>query len=1021
MRVGARFTKVLAWIAAVALMFAALATTASLAAAQGITLAQSPPTSASTDVAGSSTFATTLAVTGAVGLVTYVEAGAPQASQLDLDGTTGQITTMGTLPTGSYTISGTDSDTDSDTGSWTFTLTVNPDIITQTSTGAVTITTAQSTTFSPSPITTTGNVGAVTFVTTTSSSALSVSTGGVITTTGALSATTYTVSGTDGDSDGDTGIWTYSLTVNTDAITQTSLFTATTTTSASGTFVPGTITTSGNVGAVTFVTTTSSSALHVSSGGDITTTGALSAGVYTVSGTDSDTDGDTGTWTFALTVNAGSITQASGTSGSTTATASSTFAPGTIATSGNVGTVTFVTTTSSPALSVSSSGVITTTGALSAGVYTVSGTDHDSNGDTGAWSYSLTVTGAITQSSLLTASTTTSASATFIPGTITTSGNVGAVTFVTTTSSPALNVSSSGVITTTGALSAGVYTVSGTDHDSNGDTGAWSYSLTVTTSSGGGGSGAPSPSSGALTQTSPPTATISASDSSVYQSSDLTVSGAVGTVSFVATSTADGLVLKDGIISTSGPLAVGRYTISGTDSDTHGDVGTWTFTLTVSGGLITQSSPLSATTSVANSSAFHPGTIAVKNSTGAVTFVTTSPSTALKVSSTGVIATTRTLRIGTYTISGTDSDMNDDTGTWTFTLFVVGTTERVTFLPNGGRGTMAVERSKSPKALSPNRFTRTGYSFSHWSTRANGTGAIYGDGDVYSFTSSLTLYAQWKRGVSPTRSVFFSPNGGFGAMSAERANRPSALSLNSFIRPGYTFAHWSTSADGGGAIYANGAVYSFSASTTLYAQWNRHRAATHTVTFAANDGVGVMTPESGTGPKSLKPNRFTRHGYTFLNWSTTPRGRGAVYNNDAVYSFTSSTTLYAQWKKIVVPTPVDATAVISSFSVKSSDLTPSLESQIAALAREVKTDHDTRVTLTGFGDMLSKTDELNETLWYANYTLSERRASAVASYLRAKLAALGLTSVTVTSVGSGSPVPGTVTSTKYALVDADLT
>jgi phage baseplate assembly protein W len=61
------------------------------------------------------------------------------------------------------------------------------------------------------------------------------------------------------------------------------------------------------------------------------------------------------------------------------------------------------------------------------------------------------------------------------------------VTFVTTSSSgplspsglPALVVQPSGLITTTGSLLPGTYTVSGTDSDSFGNTGTWTFTLTV--------------------------------------------------------------------------------------------------------------------------------------------------------------------------------------------------------------------------------------------------------------------------------------------------------------------------------------------------------------------------------------------------------------------------------------------------------------------------------------------------------------------------------------------------------------
>jgi len=60
-------------------------------------------------------------------------------------------------------------------------------------------------------------------------------------------------------------------------------------------------------------------------------------------------------------------------------------------------------------------------------------------------------------------------------------------------------------------------------------------------------------------------------------------------------------------------------------------------------------------------------------------------------------------------------------------------------------------------------------------------------------------------------------------MANESASVATALSANAFTRTGYTFTGWNTAANATGTAYANGASYPFSASTTLYAQWRRHR------------------------------------------------------------------------------------------------------------------------------------------------------------------------------------------------------
>ncbi|HWD96010.1 MAG TPA: hypothetical protein VG246_06290 [Acidimicrobiales bacterium] len=74
-------------------------------------------------------------------------------------------------------------------------------------------------------------------------------------------------------------------------------------------------------------------------------------------------------------------------------TAASTGFTAQLASSGNTGTVTYTQTAGTPNIIVSGSGAVTTKGALAAGTYTASGTTADPNGDSGTFTYALTVTG----------------------------------------------------------------------------------------------------------------------------------------------------------------------------------------------------------------------------------------------------------------------------------------------------------------------------------------------------------------------------------------------------------------------------------------------------------------------------------------------------------------------------------------------------------------------------------------------------------------------------------------------------
>ncbi|MHB1712371.1 MAG: hypothetical protein ACYCV7_13390, partial [Acidimicrobiales bacterium] len=158
---------------------------------------------------------------------------------------------------------------------------------------------------------------------------------------GPLPAGIYTTTGTTSDaSSSDSGTWSYSLYVDTAGIIETSPTSGTVTTTGSSSFT-GQLAVAGNTGTVAFTTTVPSPGVSVSSSGAITSTGALTTGSYTVSGTDSDIAGDTGTWTFTLYVgNTGTIVQTTPTSGVTTASASSTFTQQ-LGFAGNTGTVAY--------------------------------------------------------------------------------------------------------------------------------------------------------------------------------------------------------------------------------------------------------------------------------------------------------------------------------------------------------------------------------------------------------------------------------------------------------------------------------------------------------------------------------------------------------------------------------------------------------------------------------------------------------------------------------------------------------
>ena len=157
--------------------------------------------------------------------------------------------------------------------------------------------------------------------------------------------------------------------------------------------------------------------------------------------------------------------------------------------------------------------------------------------------------------------------------------------------------------------------------------------------------------------------------------------------------------------------------------------------------------------------------------------------------------------------------------------------------------------------------------FNNWKA-ANGT--TYQPGGVYALDSATTLTAQW--------------------------TNPTAGTLPTLTRTGYTFNGWYTAASGGTKITPTSVI---SANTTLYAQWIIN---THTITFNANGGTGapsniIVNHGSTATLSSTAPTRF---GYTFLGWSTSSSATAATYKSGDTITVTSDMALYAVWKSAEV-------------------------------------------------------------------------------------------------------------------------
>lgn len=195
----------------------------------------------------------------------------------------------------------------------------------------------------------------------------------------------------------------------------------------------------------------------------------------------------------------------------------------------------------------------------------------------------------------------------------------------------------------------------------------------------------------------------------------------------------------------------------------------------------------------------------------------------------GVTAPTRTGHkfAGWYeNSSGTGSAATSYTGNAAKTYYAKWTpdTYTMTYKANGGSGsdqTQTKTYGVNATIKAANTFSRTGYTFDSWNTKADGTGTKYSAGGSYTGNAAVTLYAIWK--INTWAVTYYGNNATGGSTSAQTKTYNQALTLrsNGFTRTNYNFVKWNTAANGSGTGYNAGATLpaSVNNAVNLYAQW----------------------------------------------------------------------------------------------------------------------------------------------------------------------------------------------------------
>ena len=239
-----------------------------------------------------------------------------------------------------------------------------------------------------------------------------------------------------------------------------------------------------------------------------------------------------------------------------------------------------------------------------------------------------------------------------------------------------------------------------------------------------------------------------------------------------------------------------------------------------------------------------------------------------------------------------------------------------------GKTSSSVTAYGSKVTVASNGFVKTGYTFSGWNTKSNGTGDKYTAGKTITAQPEngnieLTLYAQWSKNKYK---VALSKGTGIASVSgAGEYSYGSEVNISATPSTGYIFSKWSDNSTSNPRKFIMPASnVSYTASAT---------AKTYSITFNANGGsnTGSLTK---TNPCVMTYDKWTnwdmstaipiKSGYAFTGWYTATSNGIQVYdkNGKATGNYWSGDeqhlwkrdeasgklTLYAHWKQVKSPT-----------------------------------------------------------------------------------------------------------------------
>ena len=311
-------------------------------------------------------------------------------------------------------------------------------------------------------------------------------------------------------------------------------------------------------------------------------------------------------------------------------------------------------------------------------------------------------------------------------------------------------------------------------------------------------------------------------------------------------------------------------------------------------------------------------------------------------------------------LAGCQVESNDDSG---------GNTEptkktfTVTFNANGGSGEMKSQPAEEGTeiTLTANAFTRTGYTFSGWNTKDDGTGTDQADKSTFKLTADTTLFANWSPNAYKVRFCDDSGNADDAIIETTYDTEFALPETTTMSKTGYNFYGWNTEPDGNGINFKPGEkvknLTTEAGTVTLYVRWLEKGA--HTITYVLNGGTNdESNPETFLERNAVELKDLSRTFYEFGGWYDNAEFSGEKLTGWNAGEKTGDITLYAKW----TVTQVSISAAIKAGNTNIV-LTGEISSEtITAISKALFENSDTRINLD-----ISGTTGLTEIPEYAFY------------------------------------------------------